>query len=234
MIYVFIDESEDSNIFVVGGVATSDKDKLSDGIFDTRRYVKNKKGLSEKQKSKILNELKDFVLNGSFEDIKAHFIRSITLEKIKSRNKDKDGTWQRRECIRVFGIYYTKKDGEYFNQKRKEDVYKACIMKALEILEPFCEEMGGIELVYDITYDQFGDSTFGDHLKNEAKNRYPCVSDIRPGKSNEIKELQAADICIGCVRRSFNKEDLENFSVLQESAIIAEVDISYDPLEYIK
>ncbi len=230
MIYVFIDESEDSNIFAVGGVVTSDKDKLLDGIFDTRRYVKSKKGLSEKQKSKILNELKDFVLNGSFEDIKAHFIRSIILRRIKSRNKDKDGTWQKRECVRIFGIYYVKKDGEYFNQKRKEDVYKACIMKTLEILEPFSGEMGGIELVYDITYDQFGDSTFENLLKSEVKNRYPCVSDIRPGKSNEVKELQAADVCIGCVRRSINNEDLENFAVLEESAIIKEVDLPYDPL----
>lgn len=59
MIYVFIDESEDERVFAVGGIATLDRDKLLDGIYETRRYIKNKKGLSDRQKSRLLNELKD-------------------------------------------------------------------------------------------------------------------------------------------------------------------------------
>lgn len=234
MIYVFIDESEDNSLFVVGGVATIERDKLLDGIFETRRYIKSKKGLSQKQKSQLLNELKDFVLNGSFEDIKSHFIRNIVFEKVKSTSKEKNGNWYRREYNKIFCLYYRKKQGEYFNQKRKEDVYKSCVMKVLEVLEPFGRDLGSVKLIYDITYDQFGEGSFGDQLKAAVKERVSYVTDIRPGKSNEVKELQAADVCIGCMRRSFHKEDLDNFEVLKDSTIMIEVDLPYDPLKYRK
>lgn len=135
MIYVFIDESEDDNIFAVGGIATSDRDKLIDGIYEIRRYIKNKKGLSQKQKSRLLNELKEYVLHTSFEEIKENFIKNIVYEKIKKNSNETE--LRIKDSVKPLCAFYRKQYGEYFNQKRKEEVYTACLEKIIETLEPF-------------------------------------------------------------------------------------------------
>lgn len=232
MIYVFIDESEDESVFAVGGIATLDRDKLLDGIYETRRYIKNKKGLSDRQKSRLLNELKDHILHSSFEEIKTNFIKNIVYEKTREKKNGKG--LQVRDYVRSFCAFYRKKYGEYFNQERKEDVYIACLEKVIEALEPFVTSQEGIELVYDITYDEFGEGDFENQLRHHIQSQFPNIKVILPGKSNEVKELQAADVCIGCMRRSLNDEDIENFSHLKQISVFAQVELTYDPRNYAK
>ncbi|NPV26746.1 MAG: DUF3800 domain-containing protein [Firmicutes bacterium] len=226
MIYIFVDESEDESIFVVGGIATFDRNKLLDGIYETRRYIRNKKGLSEKQKSMLLNELKDYVLHSSYEEIKANFIKNIVYETPKKNSKGAE--LKIRDYLRAICVYYRKQCGEYFNQNRKEEVYIACLEKVIEVLEPFAASQDGIGLVYDIIYDEFGGADFERELRQHLQTRFPNIKIIVPGKSNEVKELQAADVCIGCMRRSLSNEDMDNFSKLKQFSLFAEVKVPYD------
>jgi hypothetical protein len=232
VIYVFIDESEDDKIFAVGGIAASDRDKLIDGIYETRRYIKNKKGLSQKQKSRLLNELKEYILHTSFEGIKEIFIKNIVYE--KARKSSKDNEMRVKDSVKSLCAFYRKQYGEYFNQERKEEVYTACLEKIIEALEPFASSQDGIGLVYDVTYDEFGGTEFEKGLNQYLQNRFPSIKTIVPGKSNEVKELQAADLCIGCMRRSLNNEDMDNFSHLKHISLFSEVKVPYDRRKYVK
>ncbi|WP_153802156.1 hypothetical protein [Thermanaerosceptrum fracticalcis] len=69
----------------------------------------------------------------------------------------------------------------------------------------------------------FGGTDFEGGVRQYICNRFPNIKMIQPGKSNEVKELQAADVCIGCMRRSLNNEDMDNFSHLMQISIFAEV-----------
>ncbi|MDQ2085170.1 DUF3800 domain-containing protein [Herbivorax sp. ANBcel31] len=210
MISIFIDESEDSKRFAVGGIITGDKKALLDGIYRTRKYVKNKKGLTKSIRQKILNEMKDHFLQGICEDIRFVFIKNILHKKKKNKKHLAE-----RESVRVFCAYYDKKFGEYFNQERKEKIYIKCIMAVLERLIDYKID-SEIELIYDIVYDEFGSNDFEKELNNIIRNKYINVKSISPGKSQEIKELQAADICIGCARRIINEENSEGFELIKE------------------
>lgn len=101
-------------------------------------------------------------------------------------------------------------------------------------MEPFVTSQEGIELMYDITYDEFGEGDFENQLRHHIQSQFPSIKVILPGKSNEVKELQAADVCIGCMRRSLNDEDIENFSHLKQISVFAQVELTYDPRNYAK
>jgi hypothetical protein len=229
--YIYIDESEDTDRFLVGGIVTTNRDSLLDAIFDTRRFIKSKKGLSDKTKQKLLNELKDYYLNSSFEDIKTEFLKNILYAKIKSKNKAKSNTVTFKNNIKIICAYYQKIDLEYFNQQRKEDVYIKCVLEILNQVNGLDAE---VQLIYDMVYDELGDKSFRKKLEDRIKEQHSNVNLIRAGKSNEIKELQAADICIGCVRRNLNGENLDNYSIIAPSVILRCIDLEYNPLKYIK
>lgn len=178
----------------------------------------------------LLNELKDYVLHSSYEEIKANFIMNIVYETPKKNSKGAE--LKIRDYLRAICVYYRKQCGEYFNQNRKEEVYIACLEKVIEVLEPFAASQDGIglvyDIIYDIIYDEFGGADFERELRQHLQTRFPNIKIIVPGKSNEVKELQAADVCIGCMRRSLSNEDMDNFSKLKQISLFAEVKVPYD------
>lgn len=219
--YIFLDETEDKKRFIVGGIICSNLSELNDAIYDTRRTVKSKKGLSQHLKESILCEMKDHVLNGPFASIKADFIRNLSFKRIKSKNKQKNGALIKRDTIQFYAAIYTK-DTSSFKQYTKEDVYINAVLAILEHLVNH-NQTNQVQILYDMVYDEFGKNDFDKRLKTAIEQNFNCVKTITPGKSNEIKELQAADICIGCIRRSHLGEDLDNFSIIQDRTTIIHI-----------
>lgn len=212
-IYIYIDESEDHEMFVVGGFATTDHKELMDSIYRTRKFVKNKKGLTRKQINLICNEMKEYQLNRNYRDIKTHLIKSVLYG--GDNKKCKQIT-----SIKIFGAYY-KKNGVLFNQNTKEDVYIECILSLLSnVVSTFNND---VYVVYDVTYDEFGKSDFDKRLKAAVTSKLSKIENIKPGKSNIIKEIQVADIFAGCIRRSLSNQDMENFTLIKDITTLSEV-----------
>lgn len=236
MYYLYIDESEDSDRFAVGGLITTDDKELLDSIYDTRKYIKKAKGIPEKQKQKILNELKDHYFTKNLLHIKTHLLKNLV------HNKDKkNGSYSEKikENIKFICAYYKKKKNEDFNQQRKEEIYLKCFLKVLEEANNIQKEMVVIydNLGYSITYDEIGSDKQMFHEKINTTIREKCsnIVEIGAGKSYAIKQLQAADICIGCLRRHLNNEELDdgNFQIIKKCSKFISV-VDYYEYDYLK
>lgn len=223
MNYVFIDESEDLQHFLIGGVITDSKEKLNDAIHATRKFIKQKKGLSDKHRNKLLNELKDYQLEKmGFQDIKRCFLENLAFETIKTKNKNKENKIP-RTGIEIFYLQYKKSPGQHFNQETKEFIYLAM----LATLICYFEERGHLEIIFD----EFDNKAFVNSIK-ELQDSNKVVVSIEPGKSNETKELQAADICIGSIRRILNQEDTCGFMEIMEAHLV-KIEFDHESFEKI-
>lgn len=206
---VYIDESEDEQRFVVGGLIIEDNNRLLSSIYRTRKYIKSKKGIPNRIKQKLLNELKEHFLHRRYNDIKKEFIKNLLCE-----NKD---------TINFFGAYYAKRKYEHFDQERKEKVYEACIIEILNTLINPVTIQEEIDNNFSITYDQFGGYKLNIALQEMVQKQYKNICIFKAGDSQVTKELQVADIIVGCLRRALGNEDLESFELIQDHCILIPV-----------
>lgn len=221
--YVFLDESEDLHHFLIGGVITDSKEKLNDAIYTTRRYIKQKKGLSDKHRNRLLNELKDYQLEKmGFQDIKRCLLENLAFETIKTKNKNKDNK-RLRTGLEIFYLQYRKSPGQHFNQETKEFIY----LSMLSTLICHFEERGYLEIIFD----EFDNKSFIKSIKELQKSNN-VITKLEPGKSNEIKELQAADICVGSIRRMLIQEDTCGFAEVMESHLV-KIEFDHETFEQI-
>lgn len=188
-----------------------------DSIYNTRKLVKGNKGLSKKQKDSICNEMKDYILDRNYGYIKTRLIKDVVYE------RDKKKCLQMKTSIRIFGAYYNK-NGAAFDKNRKEDVYIECLLMILsKIVSIFNDD---VYVIYDVTYDELGKSDFDKRLKQTVMSRLPVIgNNIQPGKSNSTKEIQVADVLVGCMRRSLNNQDLENYNLIKDRTVLLEANL---------
>lgn len=211
-LFIFLDETEDENYFLVGGIVTSDREELLDAIHETRRFIKSKKGLVQRHREQILNEIKDYYLvRWGYEDIKVKFLENIRFKKIKTKNKKKSTSHVRSNIIVAY-MKFENEEKKHLSQVEKEEIYYQMLCSLLS--DPkFANEK------IEIIYDEYGNAEFRDRLTN-LPNHFKNLIQISPGKSNIIKELQAADVCVGCIRRSLSGENLEIFTIIEEITYI--------------
>lgn len=215
---IYVDESENNNLFLLAAVITNNIDALRNAIYKTRKYVKSKKRLSKRLKEKILNEMKYYFLeNEGFHDIKTELIQNIIYKNAKKH--EQSNSYE----TRFISCFYVKRDYECFNQHRKQKVYLACLLKILNVIDNI--DNNETKQEYHLIYDEIGSKQFQEEIKQAVKEKYGQAITIGPGKSNEIKELQVADICAGCFRRKVSGEDADEFELLKDYTIIVRTEL---------
>lgn len=213
-LYLNLDESEDINRFVVGGVLTRNNKVLEDGIYKIRNKVKCIKNRN-KAIDKLLNEVKDNLLNGTLSKF-----RDIFFEEIKQS-----------EDILIIGVYYEKDKTTKFTQELKEKVYIQCVVKIIElILSEFNDPTLTINLTYDdiinIKYDKLNsiNTNFHNRLKKEII-QFNNIDEIEFGDSQSCKILQSADLCVGLIRRYLSNDKFDTFNIVKDFCKIGQVNV---------
>ena len=180
MKYLFIDESYDQNVFVIGGIITNNKEEI------TRTYNKFKKRLKKtpftrKQKLKFMNEFKSVVLDKSFPKIKTKVLIYITSSNIDI-------------------IYSYKKITGKLKQEAKEELY-------LKLLKNIINHINDDIVV--ITFDSFNNNRLNSKIEKEIKE-LRNVKEVLCMNSYDSKGLQFADNVVGTIRRHISGIDINN------------------------
>lgn len=196
---MILDESIDDDLFVVGGVVTTNERVIEQGILAIKKKVKNS-NIKGKIRDKILNEVKDHYLNRNLSKFKKEFFQKI---------KDDEDTM-------LISVYM---DND--RTLSTEDKYIMCLKKILDILKLEIENLN-IKIKCDniprIKYDQFQSKTFKNKL-NEIKNKYN-IEHIEEFNSQATLSIQGADLSVGLMRRLLRKELIEFEDLIKNKYII--------------
>ena len=120
--YLYIDETEDSNYFVVGGILVKDKKILVRIHKSITKLIKRQK-YSPKTKSLLLTELKDYQLNKSYRILKRTILKEL----------EDSGSY-------YYSLYIKKR---HFKQVDKEKMYIRLLKKIVSRID------SRINIVYD-------------------------------------------------------------------------------------
>ena len=180
MKYLYIDESYDQNVFVVGGVITNSKEEI------VKTYNKLKKNLKKtpftrKQKLKFMNEFKSVVLDKSFPKIKTKVLVYITSSNIDI-------------------IYSYKKITGKLKQEAKEILYLKLIKNIINHIN---------DDIVVITFDSFNNTRLNSKIEKEIKE-LRNVKEVLCMNSYDSKGLQFADNVVGTIRRHISGIDINN------------------------
>ena len=180
MKYLYIDESIDQNVFVVGGALVENENQILLAYKQLKKQI-IKTPLTRKQKEKIMFELKSVSLDRSYPKIKRKL-----LYKLNSIN-----------CNIIYSFRTITRP---LNQEIKEKTY---IMLLKEIINRLEDE------VIIITFDLFNNTSFENRIIKEIgilKN----VKEIKRDLSFNNKGLQFADNVVGTIRRHISGIDINN------------------------
>jgi hypothetical protein len=192
----YVDETGDENKFCIGYLFSSNEQDLENSVNKTRNALKHLK-ISDKLKNKLLNELKEHSLTNKYENIIKKFILELTKKEFK--------------------LYFFYINLECFHRDLNQSERKKFYIKTLKyILKLKCDNKINVE---KIVFDNFD--------TKEYQNRVKLIGEqfdisIEFKDSANTKGIQATDISIGRVRRSFNSEKIkkEIFKLLNKSEII--------------
>ncbi|MDW8518426.1 DUF3800 domain-containing protein [Priestia flexa] len=216
MLYAFFDETEDNGFFIVGGVISSSKETLSDVIYETRKHIKS--GKKGKHYNALLNEIKEYyIYRNNLDYVKKRMFSSLSTKKVKKKGKIIDVP---RIDVIILYMKYTKGPDESLKQAKKSALY-------LEMIGNFLSSEKFKDEEICIVYDDFEDKAFKKGIRDLA-NSHPNLVEISSGKSNEVKELQIADVCVGSYRRKLNNDDKNNnFGHIEDLVHVFEYEKTY-------
>ena len=180
MKYLYIDESYNQNVFIVGGVVTNKENEVIITYNKFKKQLRNYP-LSENKKRKIMYEFKSVILDKSFPKIKEMF-----LEYINSANMNI--------------IYSYKKITGKLSQEKKEMIY-------LKLLKNIINHINDDIVV--ITFDSFNNTRLNSKIEKEIKE-LRNVKEVLCMNSYDSKGLQFADNVVGTIRRHISGIDINN------------------------
>lgn len=189
MKFLYIDESADNNVFVVGGVLISNEVEL----LNTYKHFKKSAVNSLKTRrdiEKVCNEFKSVLLDKSYPKIKRKLLNSINESNISV----------------VYSVEYLQ---EKLYQDTKEKIYIDLLSRIVKGID---------EPVLIITFDSFGNKKFEDRIKSEIGN-IDNVSKITCDYSYNCKGLQFADNVCGVIRRNLSGIDEHEFYKIIENIV---------------
>lgn len=184
---LFVDETENEDLFLVGGVLAASRD---DAFTAYKRFKKGIKDypITENERRKIYTEFKSFILDKGYQRIKARMMREID-----SLNG----------CV-IFSCY-AKKDS-YFPQYKKEEVYVdllSCIVSSIN------EDIS-------VIFDGFSIPTFEQTII-ETISSHKNVQAIMCRNSQTEPGLQFADnICSVLRHYKTTKEKSECYKIIEK------------------
>ena len=192
--FLFIDESEDINHFVLTAIKVYDKRILEDVIWDTRKKFVRNKPLKKHEKND-LNEFHEHILHDKYPEIKK-FIFHCMISPEPSRN------YAYRPEIHAV---YSKKSSAF----NRDNEYRRLSLELLKICV--------FEPNIDISFDNYGNRKFQESIYSYLKaklNLSPNVA-LSHQDSQKCKPIQVVDCIAGCLRRSLQQEDSDNFGLLE-------------------
>ena len=180
MKYLYIDESYDENVFVVGGVITNNKEEIARTYSKFKKHLK-KYPLSENKKRLIMSEFKSCILDRSFPKIKRFILSYINDANINI-------------------IYSCNQINKKLEQDEKESLYITLLKNIINIIN---------DDIVIVTFDSFSNTRFNSKIYNKIKE-INNVMDVLCVNSFENKGLQFADNVVGTIRRHISGIDVNN------------------------
>ena len=180
MKYLYIDESFDEKIFVVGGVLVESENQIILAFKQLRKQI-IKTPLTRKQKEKIMFELKSVSLDRSYPKIKRKLLYKLN-------------------SIDCNIIYSYRTIASPLSQEAKEKTYIELLSKIINHLK---------DEVIIITFDLFNNISFENKIIKEI-GQLKNVKKIKRDLSFNNKGLQFADNVVGTIRRHISGIDINN------------------------
>jgi len=181
MKYLYIDESFDEKLFVVGGILVdSEKDLFL--VYNQFKKQFNEIPMTRKQKERISFELKSTLLESSYPQIKRKLLYKLNL----------------LNCDIVFSY---RELNRKLTQDIKEEYYLSCLK---QIASNVSDDLT------IITVDELGSVKFETKVINEI-SKIDNVKLIKKDYSFANKGLQFADNVVGVVRKHIGNLDTEKF-----------------------
>ena len=181
MQYLYIDESLDEKVFVVGGILVNSEKDLLLAYSQFKKQIMNIP-MTRKQKENVTYEFKSSLLDRTYPQIKRKLLYKLNI----------------LDCNIVYS--YKKLDAKLV-QEDKENFY-------IELLSKIVSNIN--EDVTVITFDSFGNTKFENRIVKEIRE-IKNVKSIIKDESYNNKGLQFADNVVGVIRRKLSDVDNNNF-----------------------
>ena len=181
MQYLYIDESLDEKVFVVGGILVNSEKDLLLAYSQFKKQIMNIP-MTRKQKENVTYEFKSSLLDRTYPQIKRKLLYKLNI----------------LDCNIVYS--YKKLDAKLV-QEDKENFY-------IELLSKIVSNIN--EDVTIITFDSFGNTKFENRIVKEIRE-IKNVKSIIKDESYNNKGLQFADNVVGVIRRKLSDVDDNNF-----------------------
>ena len=181
MQYLYIDESLDKNVFVVGGILV---DRENDLLLDYKQFKKQviNASMTRKQKDEVSYEFKSTLLERTYPQIKRKMLFKLNTTNCKI-------------------VYSYKNISKKVMQEDKENYY-------IELLSNIVKSID--DDVTIITFDSFGNNRFEEKIIQSISN-IENVKSISKDFSFNNKGLQFADNVCGVIRKHISNVDTNNY-----------------------
>lgn len=190
MKYLFIDESLDEKVFVVGGVLVDSERDLLIAYTQLKKQILSIP-MTRKQKEKVTYEFKSTLLERTYPNIKRKL-----LYKLNNLN-----------CQVIFS---SRELNCRLNQDVKERIYIELLSNIVNYIK---------EEIIIITFDSFGDAKFENKIIDEV-GKLENVYSISKDFSFNSKGLQFADNVCGVIRKKISRNDVDDYYSIIKTKII--------------
>ena len=181
MQYLYIDESLDKNVFVVGGILVDRENDLLLAYKQFKKQVINA-SMTRKQKDEVSYEFKSTLLERTYPQIKRKMLFKLNTTNCKI-------------------VYSYKNINKKVMQEDKENYY-------IELLSNIVKSIN--DDVTIITFDSFGNNRFEEKIIQSISN-IEYVKSISKDFSFNNKGLQFADNVCGVIRKHISNVDTNNY-----------------------
>lgn len=187
--YLFIDETENDNYFIVTGLLVPSKESVNIAYKQFKKKI-NSMNINSKMKQKLFNEFKSVLLDRQFQRIKIKMLEEII--QIDSQI--------------MYSCYIKKED--VFNQERKENVYIDLLTKIV------CS----IDKDIHIIFDSFKKADF-EHKIIHSIEQLDNVLSIEAKNSYDEPGIQFADNLCSVIRISYLDSKNDYYQIIKNKVI---------------
>lgn len=189
MKYLYIDESLDEKMFVVGGILVDSENDLLIAYSQFKKQIMNIP-MTRKQKETVTYELKSTLLDRTYPQIKRKLLYKLN-------------------SLRCSIVYSCKELNDKLLQEDKEKYY-------IELLSKIVSNIN--EDVTIITFDSFGNAKFENMIIKEI-SKIKNVKSITKDESYNNKGLQFADNVVGVIRKYISNNNDDYYKIICKKVI---------------
>ena len=187
--YLFVDETENDDYFIVTGLLVPSKESVNIAYKRFKKKI-NSMNINPKMKQKLFNEFKSVLLDRQFQRIKIKMLEEII----------------RIDSQIIYSCYIKKED--IFNQEIKENVYIDLLTKIV------CSIDNNIHVIFD----SFNKSNFESKIIYSIKHLENVLS-IESKNSYDEPGIQFVDNLCSVIRISYLDSKNDYYQIVQNKVI---------------